>query len=119
MQRLLTCQQYVHKLALTQVRWNPNLPRYSHRYISPRNENSFHFDLFNVHFIIKFNFTCISFFHTLCCLVHSALPDVERSNGGLRYWHCFYIFFFRVFWSIYVNSGLHLLLRLELFLGEN
>ncbi|KAL6331292.1 hypothetical protein AAG906_009720 [Vitis piasezkii] len=47
-QRLLTCQQYVHKLALTQVRWNPNLPRYSHRYISP------------------------------------PLPDVERSNGGLR-----------------------------------
>ncbi|XWS26836.1 hypothetical protein CRYUN_Cryun26dG0064200 [Craigia yunnanensis] len=33
-QRLLSCEQFAHKLALTRVKWNPNLPRHHRRYLS-------------------------------------------------------------------------------------
>ncbi|XP_031258689.1 probable protein ABIL5 [Pistacia vera] len=33
-QRLLSCEQYAHKLALNKVRWNPALPNYHRRYLS-------------------------------------------------------------------------------------
>lgn len=87
LQRLLTCQQYVHKLALAQVQWNPKIPRYSHRYISSRMKitNLFLYLVF-VYCIIKFNYAYISFFNLLCCLLWSALPTYfDGSNGGLRY----------------------------------
>ncbi|KAA3490102.1 putative protein ABIL5 isoform X1 [Gossypium australe] len=32
--RLLSCQQFAHKLALTRVKWNPILPRHNRRYLS-------------------------------------------------------------------------------------
>ncbi|KAH1067671.1 hypothetical protein J1N35_032658 [Gossypium stocksii] len=32
--RLLSCQQFAHKLALTSVKWNPILPRHNRRYLS-------------------------------------------------------------------------------------
>ncbi|XP_010249691.1 PREDICTED: probable protein ABIL5 isoform X2 [Nelumbo nucifera] len=34
-QRLLVCDQYTHKLALTEVRWSKNLPVHHPRYIAP------------------------------------------------------------------------------------
>ncbi|XP_021679859.1 probable protein ABIL5 isoform X2 [Hevea brasiliensis] len=33
-QRLLSCEQYAHKLALTRVRWNANVPKFHRRYLS-------------------------------------------------------------------------------------
>ncbi|XP_039043083.1 probable protein ABIL5 isoform X2 [Hibiscus syriacus] len=33
-QRLLSCEQFAHKLALTRVKWNPALPRHHRRYLS-------------------------------------------------------------------------------------
>ncbi|KAF5748575.1 ABI-1-like 1 putative isoform 1 [Tripterygium wilfordii] len=33
-QRVLSCEQYAHKLALTKVKWNPTLPSYHRRYLS-------------------------------------------------------------------------------------
>ncbi|EOY30754.1 hypothetical protein QUC31_020111 [Theobroma cacao] len=33
-QRLLSCEQFAHKLALTRVKWNPNLPNHHRRYLS-------------------------------------------------------------------------------------
>ncbi|KAF7813847.1 putative protein ABIL5 [Senna tora] len=33
-QRLLSCEQYAHKLALTRVQWSENLPRFHSRYLS-------------------------------------------------------------------------------------
>ncbi|XP_022751706.1 probable protein ABIL5 [Durio zibethinus] len=33
-QRLLSCEQFAHKLALARVQWNPNLPRHHRRYLS-------------------------------------------------------------------------------------
>ncbi|KAK8550267.1 hypothetical protein V6N13_118787 [Hibiscus sabdariffa] len=33
-QRLLSCEQFTHKLALTRVKWNPVLPRHHRRYLS-------------------------------------------------------------------------------------
>ncbi|XP_050269556.1 probable protein ABIL5 isoform X1 [Quercus robur] len=38
-QRLLLCEQYAHKLALTKLRWSENLTRYSRCYLSMQNEN--------------------------------------------------------------------------------
>ncbi|GMI92740.1 hypothetical protein HRI_002943300 [Hibiscus trionum] len=33
-QRLVSCEQFAHKLALTRVKWNPVLPRHHRRYLS-------------------------------------------------------------------------------------
>ncbi|KAK7850266.1 probable protein ABIL5 [Quercus suber] len=38
-QRLLLCEQYAHKLALTKLQWSENLTRYSRCYLSMQNEN--------------------------------------------------------------------------------
>ncbi|KAH7849181.1 hypothetical protein Vadar_014230 [Vaccinium darrowii] len=38
-QRLVTCNQYSHQLALTKVSWNANFPRYNLRYIFPPTVN--------------------------------------------------------------------------------
>ncbi|KAL9339265.1 hypothetical protein Peur_068280 [Populus x canadensis] len=33
-QRLLSCEKYAHRVALTRVRWNAYLPKHHHRYLS-------------------------------------------------------------------------------------
>ncbi|XP_015571665.2 probable protein ABIL5 isoform X1 [Ricinus communis] len=33
-QRLLSCEKYAHKVALTRVRWHPNMPKFHRRYLS-------------------------------------------------------------------------------------
>ncbi|XP_059431791.1 probable protein ABIL5 isoform X2 [Corylus avellana] len=38
-QRLLVCEQYAHKLALTQLRWSENLTRHHRRYLSKPTAN--------------------------------------------------------------------------------
>lgn len=37
LQKLTTCQQYSHKLALSKLSWNADFPRYQPRYIMQRN----------------------------------------------------------------------------------
>ncbi|KAL2479790.1 Protein ABIL4 [Abeliophyllum distichum] len=39
-QRLLTCQQYSHKLALTNIYWNADFQRYRCRYLSPNADSA-------------------------------------------------------------------------------
>jgi len=54
-QRLLVCEQYAHKLALTQLRWRENLTRYHRRYLSKRN---YHLYIYN--FFFFFEKLCLS-----------------------------------------------------------
>ncbi|GAV78429.1 hypothetical protein CFOL_v3_21897 [Cephalotus follicularis] len=37
LQRLLSWEEYAHKLALSKVRWSANLPSHHRRYLSTRN----------------------------------------------------------------------------------
>lgn len=79
-QRLLSCELYVHKLALNRVKWNPALTIYHRRYLSARNcpEPSLCLCIISLQLVSDL-------LNLILLFDWSAITDVSKSNVKSRY----------------------------------